>query len=337
MPQPGYVFTVFTPTYNRAHTLPRVYDCLRRQTFRDFEWLIVDDGSSDGTPGLVAGWRAQAPFPVRYVRQGHGHKKAAFNRGVREARGELFVALDSDDAMPDDALAIMHRVWQGIPAGERERYSAVTGLCARPDGGIVGDRYPRDVFDASPLEMTYRWRVRGEKFGFQRTDVLRRFPYPEDVQGFVPESLVWSAISRAGYLTRFVNEVLRIYHDSGDSLSRQGAGDAGVHAAGLYLLARDALLNGLPWLRRRPGAVLMAAARYTRFGLHLRAGGVRLPAELSGLAGAGVLAHALVVLAWPLGVAMYLRDRLRARRGRRAAPPGASQPPPAPPARPLQH
>lgn len=313
MTQSGHVFTVFTPTYNRAHTLPRVYECLLRQTFRDFEWLIVDDGSTDGTAELVQAWQSQAPFPVRYVRQAHGHKKAAFNRGVREARGELFVALDSDDAMPDDALQILHRVWQGIPAGERERYSAVTGLCARPDGSIVGDRYPRDVFDASPVEMAYRWRVGGEKFGFQRTDVLRRFPFPEEIPGFVPESLVWSAISRAGYLTRFVNEVVRIYHDSDDSLSRQGAHDASTHAAGLYLLARDALLNGLPWLRHRPIAVLLAAARYTRFGLHLRAAGMRLPPHLTGLADGGIAARTLVALAWPLGVAMYWRDRLRSR------------------------
>ena len=59
-PGAGYVFTVFTATYNRAHVLHRVYHSLRAQTFRDFEWLVVDDGSSDGTGALVAGWRAEA-------------------------------------------------------------------------------------------------------------------------------------------------------------------------------------------------------------------------------------------------------------------------------------
>lgn len=315
MPPRPYAFTVFTPTYNRAHTLPRAYQSLQRQTFRDFEWVVVDDGSTDGTDALMAQWQGEATFPLRYFRQDHQHKKAAFNRGVREAQGELFVALDSDDSMTDDALAIMHRIWQDIPADRRERYSAVTGLCARPDGSIVGDRYPRDVLDSNSVEMAYRWRVGGEKFGFQRTGVLRQFPFPEDVQGFVPESLVWSAIARQGYLTRFVNQVLRVYHDSGDSLSRQGASNAATHAPGLYLLARDALLSGMPWLRHRPKAMLMAAARYTRFGLHLRKSGVRLPPKLSGLAEAGWQARALVALMWPAGVAMYLRDRKRGRAG----------------------
>ena len=57
-----HVFTVFTATYNRAHVLHRVYDSLRAQTFRDFEWLVVDDGSTDGTGALVEGWRAEADF-----------------------------------------------------------------------------------------------------------------------------------------------------------------------------------------------------------------------------------------------------------------------------------
>ena len=96
----AHLFTVFTPTFNRAHTLGRVYASLRAQTYTDFEWLIVDDGSTDGTEELVRGWMAEAPFPLRYLTQVHGHKKAAFNRGVREANGELFVALDSDDEMP---------------------------------------------------------------------------------------------------------------------------------------------------------------------------------------------------------------------------------------------
>src|SRR3546814_17391051 len=82
--------------------------------------------------------------------------------------------------------------------------------------------YPRDLLDASSLDMTFKYHVKGEKFGCLRTDVLRMFTFPEELAGFVPESLVWRAIARAGYLTRFVNHVFRWYPDSNDALTRTG-------------------------------------------------------------------------------------------------------------------
>lgn len=86
-------FTILTPTYNRAGTLHRVYESLCQQTFKDFEWVVVDDGSTDNTHASVLAWQARAAFPIRYVWQNNQHKKTAFNRGVREARGELIVGL----------------------------------------------------------------------------------------------------------------------------------------------------------------------------------------------------------------------------------------------------
>jgi hypothetical protein len=140
-----------------------------------------------------------------------------------------------------------------------------------------------------------------------RTDVLRQFPFPEDIAGFVPESLVWSAIARAGYLTRFVNQVFRVYYDSTDSLSVQGK-TSQQHAMGLFLLAQDTVVQCLPWFRYNPGAFFMAAARYTRFFLQLQRAGLRVPPDrrLKGLA-----PRVLVALMWPVGLALYLRDRAR--------------------------
>ena len=93
----SYTFTVFTPTYNRAATLARVYESLQRQTFTDFEWIIVDDGSTDETAELVQQWRSESSFPIRYIWQPNQGKHVAFNRGVELARGELFLPHDSDD------------------------------------------------------------------------------------------------------------------------------------------------------------------------------------------------------------------------------------------------
>ncbi|AKQ54275.1 glycosyl transferase family protein [Bordetella hinzii] len=308
MNKPNYRFTVLTPTYNRAATLHRVYQSLAGQTFRDFEWLVVDDGSTDNTNQIIGEWQARAAFPIRYVWQKNQHKKTAFNRGVREARGELIVALDSDDEMTPDALAILDEAWRAIPEAERERFVAVTGLCARPDGSIVGDRFPADVFDSNAVDMYFRQRIQGEKFGCMRADVLRRFPFPQEVPGFVPESLVWWAIARQGYRSRFINRVVRIYHDSADGLSQSAVSLRG-NAQGLYLLAWDMLQHHTGMFRFRPKGFLMAAARYTRFRLLLAHSGRETAV------GSHRLTHPagrlLVWLMWPLGYLLYLRDRRR--------------------------
>ncbi len=304
-----HLFSVVTPTFNRAHTLERVYRSLREQSFQDFEWVVVDDGSTDHTRTLIQGWQQEASFPIRYVWQPNQHKKTAFNNGVRHASGEWLVAIDSDDELDANALYHMASVWNQIPPDQRGRYVAITGLCARPDGRVVGDMYPQDVMDVTSLDMTFRYHVRGEKFGCLRTDVLRQFPFPEDIPGFVPESLVWRAIARAGYLTRFVNQVFRVYHDSTDGLSHQGrAADSSRHALGLWLLAHDTVEQCLGWFRYQPASFFSAAARYTRFALHLRARHLSRP---PGRRLTHLSSRLLVILMWPVGVALYLRDRLR--------------------------
>lgn len=302
-----YQFTVLTPTYNRAQTLKRAYDSLCEQSFQDFEWLVIDDGSTDNTKECVKHWQQEAVFPIHYIWQPNQHKKVAFNRGVKEARGELVVLLDSDDSLETNALYDMARTWRDIPALERSQYAAVTGLCKTPEGHIVGDMYPYESFDANPLDLQYKFNIRGEKSGCLSTAVLLHFPFPEDIVGFVPESLVWRSIARAGYKTRFVNQVYRVYYDSEDSLSRQGRNSAAIHALGLWLLAYDTVVNSLPWFHCRPREFFKAAARYTRFALHMREQSIVRPV---GYDLRGVASIALVFVMAPVGALLFFRDKL---------------------------
>lgn len=308
MSEPRYAFTILTPTYNRVATLHRVHESLKRQTCRDFEWLIVDDGSTDRTHDAVLAWQAKPDFPIRYVWQKNQHKKTAFNRGVREAQGEFVITLDSDDEIPPDSLQILKDAWENIPSDQRDKYVGVTGLCARPDGEIVGDRFPQDVFDASAVDLYFRYRIKGEKFGSLRTEVLRRFPFPEEVAGFVPESLIWWAMARAGYQNRCINQVVRTYHASEDGLSRAPVSIRN-NAQGLYLLAWDTLEHHMDWFRYRPKDFLMAAARYTRFRLDLEHSGV--PTAVQAYPLTQPVARMLVAVMWPAGYALHRRDRRR--------------------------
>lgn len=302
-----YLFTVFTPTYNRAHILPRVYESLKRQTFRDFEWLIVDDGSTDETRNIVANFQTQAHFPVRYIWQEHGHKKKAFNRGVKEARGELFLTWDSDDEAIPEALEIFQKHWMEIPPEQRDGFVGVCAHCMDKQGKLVGSRFPTDKFDSDSLELRYRYGVTGEKWGFSRTEVLRQFPFPEDVEGHVPEGVVWSAIARH-YKTRFINQVLRIYHKTDDSITASGSdkGGAARNCEGHLLWARSVLDNELRWFRYRPSWFIKMAANYSRFALHLadmQPGKHYLLKDWR--------ARFLRMMLWPVGYALYLRDKVR--------------------------
>lgn len=301
-------FTVFTPTYNRASTLSRVYESLRAQTFRDFEWLIVDDGSTDGTSDLVRRWIVEADFPIRYLRQENRGKHIACNRAVAEARGELFLVLDSDDACVPEALERFHHHWLSIPLQERARFSAVTALCVDQHGRLIGTAFPQEFIDSDSLEIRYRHKVRGEKWGFHRTDVLRRFPFPEVVGlTHVPEGIVWNRISRE-YRTRFINEPLRVYwiEDGSLALGRPPAEQA---AAGL-LQHLNALETELDWFSWAPFEFLRFAVHFSRFSFHLGLGlrdqWMRLHHRL---------ARALWILAVPVGYLVYGRDRWRARQG----------------------
>ena len=214
-----YTFTVFTPTYNRAHLIHRVYESLQKQTLKDFEWLVVDDGSSDNTKEVIEKFKQSANFPIRYIYQENGGKHRAFNRGVKEAQGEFFLTADSDDWFLDDALEKLKKYWDLIPKEEKEHFSAVTGLCQDQDGNIIGDKYPKDIFDSNSFETTFIYKIKGEKWGFQRTEVLKKFPFQEfEGEKFIAESSVWFKLSKQ-YKTRYINEPLRIYEINEDSLS----------------------------------------------------------------------------------------------------------------------
>ena len=210
------LFTIFTPTYNRAHTLRRVFDSLCAQTLRDFEWLVVDDGSTDQTPGLVADWAKIADFRVRYFKQDHSGKHIAHNLAAREARGQFFLPLDSDDECAPQALERMAYHWNKIPVADRAFFSGVDGLCRDQNNKIIGDTFPSDPFDTTLRERRYVHRIRGEKWGSTLTDVVRQFPFPEIANSqFTPEGSVWLEIAK-NYKIRCVNEVFRVYYVNDD-------------------------------------------------------------------------------------------------------------------------
>lgn len=300
-----YTFTVFTPTYNRADTLHRVYNSLKVQTYRNFEWLIIDDGSVDDTKNLVKKWQEENLFTIRYFYQKNSGKHVAFNRGVENANGELFLSFDSDDACLENALERLKYYWDTIPEHEQKTvFSAVTCLCQNEEGKVIGDYFPLTAIDSNDLEIRYIYKVTGEKWGFHRTNVLKEFPFPEiDEQRFIPENLIWFSIARK-YKTKFINEPLRIYFSGINQLTKTGSPK--TSAKGLMLFHKNVLNEQLNYFKFAPIKFIYSSVSYSRFSFHV---GKSLVHQLDYLD--VLVAKLLCIMFLPLGYLAYLLDNFR--------------------------
>ena len=200
--------TVFTPTYNRAAYLLKVFESLLQQTFKDFEWVIVDDGSIDDTSVIIDNLQLTNDkfFPIRYFYQENGGKHRAINRGVKEAKGELFLILDSDDMLPSNSLERIDFYYQQIK--DNNSFGGVCGYMAHHDGTVIGKGCDIDVLDTNSIDLRYKYHVEGDMLEVFRTSVLKEIPFPEiSNEKFVPEALVWNRIARK-YKLRVFHEVV---------------------------------------------------------------------------------------------------------------------------------
>lgn len=200
--------SVFTATFNRQSTLHRVFDSLRAQTFRDFEWIIVDDGSTDGTRELSEEYKRLADFPVHYHWQRNRGKHTAYNVFARHARSEYFCSIDSDDEVLPACLGRMLEIFESIPTDLRKEYAGVMCLAENQHGDLIGDKFYEDELEDNLVRVLMRHKKLGDKGGLVRVDVLREFPFPEDVENvYVPESFHIHGYS-SKYRTKYVNEIL---------------------------------------------------------------------------------------------------------------------------------
>ena len=167
--------TVFTPAYNRAHTINRTYESLCRQTSKDFEWLIIDDGSSDNLKELVEMWQNEAHFVIRYIYQENQGMHGAHNTAYRNINTELNVCIDSDDYMPDNAVELIVDFWK---EHKRDDLAGLIGLDCREDCSIIGTEFLNKDKEIT-LSRFYANGGKGDKKLVYRTDVIRKYPeYP---------------------------------------------------------------------------------------------------------------------------------------------------------------
>lgn len=169
------ILTVFTPTYNRAHTLGQCYESLKRQTCKEFIWLIIDDGSSDSTEQLVQKWIEEKNVTIQYHYQQNQGMHGAHNTAYELINTELNVCMDSDDYMTDDAVEKIVHFWK---QNGSDSYAGILALDATPDYKVIGCRLPEDKLTTTLMGF-YANGGTGDKKLIYRTEVIKQYPpYP---------------------------------------------------------------------------------------------------------------------------------------------------------------
>ena len=301
--------TVFTPAHNSAHLIHRVYESLVAQTFRAFEWIVVDDGSEDDTAARVAAWAREADFPVVFHRfEENRGKIAASNYAARIARGDLFLNFDADDRIKPHAIGRFVEIWDSIPAVEQEGLKGITAICEDQDGNIVGSLFPEDPLVCDYFDFKFKYKIRGEKFDIVRTDLMRSYPFHEEVDRHIVLSHVWFDMALK-YRMYCINDVLRIYYINQEhsSLSRSHTRRKLTYLKGRH---HYGLLRINRYFHRIPSASfkIQSYMAYIRYGTHLGYGFGRLFRDIE-----KPVRRLTFVLLYPAGIASALKDRFQGR------------------------
>lgn len=190
------MITVLTPTFNRGGRLQSLWNSLQKQTVKDFEWLVVDDGSTDGTKNLITQLQEKSDFPIRYIYKNNGGKHTALNVGIQTICSELIFIVDSDDCVTDDAVESILKM--------HKKYRSQNNICGYaflrsfPDGKVNGKKFDVDERIGSYIDV----RVNGDDTGADKAEVfrthcLKEFPFPEyPNEKFLGEDLVWVRMAR---------------------------------------------------------------------------------------------------------------------------------------------
>ena len=198
--------TIFTPTYNRAYILNDAYESLKRQTNQNFEWLIVDDGSTDATDELVENFKKEGVISIRYIKKTNGGQHTALNLAIEMVDDGLLMILDSDDTLKENAV---ERILFWANSINEENIAGVSGLRIHKDGSVIGDKWfiKKEYIDATNLERK-KYGLRGDKAEAYFVSILKKY-YPIPVfsgENDVEKGVLWNRIAADGYKIRWFNE-----------------------------------------------------------------------------------------------------------------------------------
>ena len=210
-------FTIFTPTFNRKELLEKLYKSLQKQTFKDFEWLIVDDGSADGTKEKVEEFLSEKKLDIKYYFKENGGKQRAYNFATDKANGELFICLDSDDEYVENGLETILKYWK-----KYEKNNNIAGmgyLSTYPNREVIGSSFPEKEVISTQFDIYNKYGVKGDKGLMFRTEIIKKYKFPVfDDEKFITEAVVYNRICEK-YKMVYVNEKIEIKEYQEDGLT----------------------------------------------------------------------------------------------------------------------
>lgn len=199
---------VFTPTYNRAYCLSSLFASLCRQTVSNFNWLIVDDGSTDETEELIERFMEVSFFPITYIKQQNGGKQRAHNCGVNASNSELFICVDSDDKLVDSALQEVWNCWQKNKSNNK--VAGIIALQGSAEGVPHGTKMPEGLKLTTMWDLYYKYKHKGDTVHIYRTDILKKYPFEvEEGEKFIAETYVYHQIDQK-YLLAVLPSVIYV-------------------------------------------------------------------------------------------------------------------------------
>ena len=210
-------FTIFTPTFNRKELLEKLYKSLQKQTYKDFEWLIVDDGSDDGTKEKAEEFLNEKKLDIKYYFKENGGKQRAYNFATDKANGELFICLDSDDDYVENGLETILKYWK-----KYEKNSNIAGmgyLSIYPNREVIGSSFPEKEMVSTQFDIYNKYGVKGDKGLMFRTEIIKKYKFPVfDDEKFITEAVVYNRICEK-YKIVYVNEKIEIKEYQEDGLT----------------------------------------------------------------------------------------------------------------------
>lgn len=202
------MISIVTATYNRAHLLPRLYESLQSQENKDFEWVVVDDGSVDNTENLIMEFMGENLININYIKKNNGGKHTALNIGIEAARYDYIFFVDSDDILPVNSISVICDKIDMIK--NHKDYNSISGVCgskAHLNGQLTGTTLNKDLI-CNYLEFRYLYNITGDKAEVFKKKVLKEFKFPEfEGEKFCPEALVWNRIAQS-YNMYFFDDVI---------------------------------------------------------------------------------------------------------------------------------
>lgn len=238
------MLTIFTPTYNRKYILPKLYESLISQTNQNFTWLIVDDGSADGTEELVSQWIKDNKIKIEYIKQENAGKMQAHNAGVLNAKTKYFVCVDSDDYVVDNAVETLLNGIAQIDG--KDHICGIVAYRGKPDGSVLKTEFPKGMTESSLTDL-YHAGFEGDATLLYRTEVLKKFLFPKiEGEKFITENYVYCQIDQE-YKLLIIPEIVVIceYLDDGYSKNIYKVFNKNPKGMALYYNLKVKLAKGL--------------------------------------------------------------------------------------------